>query len=115
MPEYVTENIFLFLDVCTVFLAPVVLKTQDKGRKRGETLSYTELLLIMRRQPVLHRIYLPRSEPDRNAAATQHVSAADASLKDGQVSGKRQQQQFPTTQPGSKPCCGRRESCLPLS
>lgn len=49
----------------------------------------------MRKQPVLQRIYLPRSEPDRNAAATRHVSAADTSLKDGQVSRNRQQQHFP--------------------
>lgn len=38
------QEIFLFLDVCTASLAPVVLKIQDKGRKRGETLSYTALL-----------------------------------------------------------------------
>lgn len=44
---------------------------------------------------MLQRIYLPRSEPDRNAAATRHVSAADTSLKDGQVSGNRRQQHFP--------------------
>lgn len=44
---------------------------------------------------MLQRIYLPRSEPDRNAAATRHVSAADTSLKDGQVSGNRRQQRFP--------------------
>lgn len=58
-------------------------------------LSYTELLFVIRRQPVFQRIYLPRSEPDRNAAATRHISAAATSLKDGQVSGNRRQQHFP--------------------
>lgn len=49
----------------------------------------------MRRQPMLQGIYLPRSEPDCNAAATRHVSTADTSLKDGQVWGNRRQQHFP--------------------
>lgn len=89
------QKIFLFLDVCTAFLASVVLKIQDKGRKRGETLSYTVLLFLMCRQSVLQYIYLSRSEPDRNAAATQHVSVADTSLKDGQVPGNQRQQHFP--------------------
>lgn len=49
----------------------------------------------MHRQPMLQGIYLPRSEPDRNAAATRHASVADTSLKDGQVRGNRRQQHFP--------------------
>lgn len=69
MPQYVTENIFCSQMSAQHSWHPLYLRYRQR-QKAGEALSYTGLLLVMHRQPVLQGIYLPCSEPDWNAAAS---------------------------------------------